>query len=358
MKVCIVIGTRPEIVKVSPLINEARRRRLDYFVLHTGQHYSYNMDGIFFKQLSLPRPKYNLGIGSGAQGEQTGRMLIGIEKILLKERPDVVLVQGDTNTVLAAALAAGKLHIKIGHIEAGIRSFNRDMPEELNRIMVDHISDYLFAPTKSARQQLLKEGISPKKIFVIGNTIVDAVLKNIEISKRSAAVINGMGLVRKKYILMTMHRQENVDNRKRLHDILDGMGLLHDKVGMPVVFPAHPRTLKMINKFRIKVPRSIKVIAPVGFLEFLQLEANAALIATDSGGVQEEACILKVPCITLRDDTERPETIKVGSNALVGADPKLISSLGAKAVRKKARWRIPFGDGRAGSRIIRVIYDA
>jgi UDP-N-acetylglucosamine 2-epimerase (non-hydrolysing) len=355
MKVCIVVGTRPEIVKMSPIIKELVKQRLNHFVLHTGQHYSYNMDGIFFKELGLKKPKYNLKIGSGTQGDQTGRMLVKIEQVLMKEKPDVVLVQGDTNTVLAASLAAGKLHIRIGHVEAGIRSFNRYMPEELNRILVDHISDYLFAPTKNARRQLIKEGIDPKKILVTGNTVVDAVLNNIKIAKRRASALRELGLVRKNYMLLTMHRQENVDNKKRLSSILKGITLLHKNVKMPIVFPAHPRTLKMISRLRLKLPECIKTIEPVGYIEFLQLEANASLILTDSGGLQEEACILKVPCITLRDDTERPETIEVGSNALVGTNPKLINKFGTKMLRKNTDWGMPFGDGKAGIRIIKAI---
>ncbi len=355
MKICIVVGTRPEIIKMGPIMNEAKRQKLDYFILHTGQHYSYNLDMIFFKELNLPLPKYNLSIGSGTHGDQTGRMLIKIEKVLLKEQPDMILVEGDTNTVLAATLAAIKLHIKVGHVESGLRSFNKDMPEELNRIMVDHVSDYLFAPTIKARQNLLKEGISSQKIVMCGNTIVDAILENLKVSKQKTDTTKKLGLKKGKYILMTIHRQENVDNKNRLKNILKGISELQDLVKVPIIFLAHPRTLKMIDRFNLKMSGQIKILNPVGFLEFLQLEANAGLILTDSGGVQEEACILNIPCVTLRNDTERPETLQVGANVLVGANPELIKQLGQKFMSKKKHWKNPFGNGKSSKTILKVI---
>ena len=212
MKTAIILGTRPEIIKMSPVIRECDRLRLDYFILHTGQHYSYNLDKVFFKQLGLPSPKYNLSVGSGTHAEETGKMLIGIEKVLLKEKPDIVLVEGDTNTVLAAALAAAKLQIKVGHVEAGLRSYDRQMPEELNRTLADHCSDYLFAPTEKAKTILLGEGVSEEKIFVTGNTIVDAVYQNLDVAKKKAKILDNLHLAPKEYFLLTLHRQENVDS--------------------------------------------------------------------------------------------------------------------------------------------------
>jgi UDP-N-acetylglucosamine 2-epimerase (non-hydrolysing) len=216
MKISVILGTRPEIIKMSPVIRACERLGLDYFILHTGQHYSYNMDRVFFEQLELPEAKYNLDVGSGSHAEQTGKMLIGIEKLLQKEEPDVVLVEGDTNTVLAGALAAVKLGIPVGHVEAGLRSYDRGMPEEINRVLADHSSDYLFAPTEKSRQILLGEGIAEEKIFVTGNTVVDAVFQNSELCKSKRNVLDDLGLDKGSYVLVTVHRQENVDNEERL----------------------------------------------------------------------------------------------------------------------------------------------
>ena len=355
MKISIILGTRPEIIKMAPIIRECEKIGLDYFILHTGQHYSYNLDEIFFNELELLAPKYNLDAGSGTHAEEVGKMLMGIENILMEEKPDVILIEGDTNTVLAGALAASKLHIKIGHVEAGLRSHDRNMPEEINRILADHCSDYLFAPTEKAKENLLKEGIPRNKISVTGNTIVDAIYQNLEIAKRKADIFNTLGLEKQEYFLVTVHRQENVDVKERLKGILDGLGVVYHEFNIPIIYPIHPRTLKRLRDFELEVPRGLELIEPVGFLDFLQLEANAKLILTDSGGVQEESCILKVPCVTLRDNTERPETIEAGSNILVGVDRDKILE-GVKKMQSKDRnWMNPFGDGRTSERIIGAI---
>lgn len=303
---------------MSPIIRECEKRGMQYYILHTGQHYSYEMDRIFFDQLKLPEVKYKLNVGSGFHGKQTGKMLAEIEEILIKDRPDIVLVQGDTNTVLAGALAASKLHIKVGHVEAGLRSFDRAMPEETNRVVTDHISDYLFAPTETSKNYLLNEGIPDEKIFVTGNTVVDSAHQNLEISKKSCNVLEELELREKEYFIITAHRAENVDDKKRLNGILKGLSQIYEELKLPVIFPAHPRTVKMIKEFRFEVPEGTRLIEPLGYLEFLQLLNGAKLILTDSGGVQEESCILKVPCVTLRDNTERPETIDVGANIIAG----------------------------------------
>jgi len=356
VKIAIILGTRPEIIKMSPVIRECERRGEDYFILHTGQHYSYKMDRVFFEELELPQPKYNLDVGSGTHAEQTGKIMIGAEKILVKEKPDVVLVQGDTNTVLAGALAATKLHIKVGHVEAGLRSYDRRMPEEINRVLTDHISDYLFAPTEKAKQNLLREGIDESKIFVTGNTIVDAVYQNLEIAERKVNVLKDLGLKSKEYFIVTAHRQENVDVKERLKGILKGLELIHKEFSMPVVFPVHPRTQRRIKEFGFSLD-GVDVIDPLSFLEFLQLEANARLVLTDSGGVQEETCILGVPCVTLRDNTERPETLEVGSNVLVGTKPERISEGVRTMLNRENNWRNPFGDGKTGERITRILQE-
>ncbi|MEM2971947.1 MAG: UDP-N-acetylglucosamine 2-epimerase (non-hydrolyzing) [Candidatus Bathyarchaeia archaeon] len=356
MKISVVLGTRPEIIKMSPIIRECERLGLDSFILHTGQHYSYNMDRVFFEQLELPEAKYNLDVGSGSHAEQTGKMLIGIERVLWQEQPDVVLVEGDTNTVLAGALAAAKLGIKVGHVEAGLRSYDRRMPEEINRILADHCSDYLFAPTEKARRILLSEGIVNEKIFVTGNTIVDAVFQNLEIAKRSGNVLNDLGLDGDDYFLVTVHRQENVDDEKRFRSILKGLEMVRKEFGVELVYPIHPRSRKRLEAFGLR-PNGVRLIEPSDYLSFLQLESNAMLVLTDSGGVQEEACILGVPCVTLRDNTERPETLEVGSNVLAGTDPYNIVEKVDLMLNRERSWLNPFGDGKAGTRIVEILWD-
>lgn len=348
MKICIVVGTRPEIIKMSPILNYCEVNNLDYFLIHTGQHYSYSMDKIFFEELKLPKAKYCLEVGSGKHGEQTAKMINEIEKILINENPNIILVQGDTNSVLAGALAAVKLHIKIGHIEAGLRSFDLNMPEEINRKLTDHCSDFLFAPTEAAKQNLINEGIDNNKIFVTGNTIVDAVMYASDIISRD-------NLNADEYFLLTLHRQENVDSSEKLKKIIEGIDNIYKEFGVPFIFPIHPRTKKRFEEFNLAIPSYIKLFEPKGFLEFLSLELKAKLILTDSGGVQEEACILKTPCITLRENTERPETVQVGSNKIVGTDPVRILEGAKEMINVKRDWINPFGDGNTTKKIIESI---
>jgi len=355
MKITIILGTRPEIIKISPIIRECQKRHLNFFVLHTNQHYSENLDRVFFKELELPQPKYNLNIGSGMHGEQTGKMLIGIEKVLIKEKPNIVLVEGDTNTVLAGALAAAKLHIKVAHIEAGLRSYFREMPEEINRVLADHCSDLLFAPTIKSKEILLGEGIPKNKVYVVGNTIVDAVYQNLKLAREKSKILEKLNLQKEKYFVLTTHREENVDKKERFQGILQGLDLIYKKFNFPIIYPIHPRAKKMIEKFKLNIPKGVKLIEPLGYLDFLQLEANSKLILTDSGGVQEESCILKVPCVTLRDNTERPETLEVGSNILAGTNPQKILNSASRMANKKRNWKNPFGSGRAGEKIIKIL---
>lgn len=358
MKIAVIIGTRPEIVKMSPVIRALETISADFFVLHTGQHYSYNLDRVFFEELGLPDPKYNLEVGSGTHGEETAKMLTGIERILMQESPDTVLVQGDTNSVLAGALAAAKLHVRVGHVEAGLRSRDRTMPEELNRIVVDHLSDCLFAPTEEAKHNLLLEGVSEERIFVTGNTIVDAVYQNLELAKSKSRILNMLELKQGGYFLVTAHRQENVDVRGRLQGMFEGLRLVYEKFHLPVVYPIHPRTRRKLEEFRLQMPPGLRLIEPTGFLDFLLLEANAASVLTDSGGVQEETCILKVPCITLRDNTERPETLRAGSSIIAGMSPQRILDSVDLMLSGERNWHNPFGDGRAGGRIAEIIGSA
>ena len=354
MRVSVVLGTRPEIIKMSPIIRACQKKGVDFEILHTGQHYSYDMDKTFFEQLELPVPKYNLGIGSGSHAEQTGRILIKIEPILMKEKPDVVLVEGDTNTVISGALAASKLGIKIGHVEAGLRSYDRRMPEEINRVLTDHISDYLFAPTQGAKENLLREGIKEDKILITGNTVVDAVIKNLELAKKNSGVLKSLGLEDGKYILVTAHRAENVDSKEKFAGIINGLKMVHEKYNLPIILPLHPRSQKMLDVFNLDT-RELTILPPASYLAFLQLEAHAKAILTDSGGVQEEACILGVPCVTLRENTERPETISVGANRLSGTDSASILNCYDSAIKSEIGWVNPFGDGHSGDLIMKIL---
>lgn len=352
--ISIVLGTRPEIIKMAPIIRECERRGTPYQILHTGQHYSYEMDRTFFEGLELPDAHHNLDVGSGSHASMTGDIMKGIEKVYAAERPSEVLVQGDTNTVLGGALVGAKMHIRVGHVEAGLRSFDRSMPEEVNRVVADHVSDHLFAPTELSRKLLLKEGIPDENIFVTGNTIVDSVMENLEISRKAADPLKELGLSDKRYLLVTAHRAENVDVESRLSGILSGISRLGSEFDLPVIYPIHPRAKKMIGSFGLDT-KGIELITPVGFLEFLRLESSARLVLTDSGGLQEETCILGVPCVTLRDNTERPETIDVGSNVLSGTDPDNIVKMGRQMMNVKGTWQNPFGDGKAGGRIVDIV---
>ncbi|MEM3370831.1 MAG: UDP-N-acetylglucosamine 2-epimerase (non-hydrolyzing) [Candidatus Woesearchaeota archaeon] len=353
MKVCIVLGTRPEIIKMAPVIRECIRRGIDYFVVHSGQHYSYNMDRLFFEQLELPDANYNLEVGSLPGYAQTAKIMEKVGPIFESERPDVVLVQGDTNTVAAGAIAARKLNIKVGHVEAGLRNYDERMPEELNRVLADHCSTYLFAPNILEKKLLRREGIPRERIFVTGNTIVDSVLQNVELADES--ILKDLGLEPGAYLLVTMHRQESVEFRDILKGMLEGVDAVQKHIGLPVVFPIHPRTKRKIEEFQLKIPEGVKVIEPVGFLDFLALEKNARLILTDSGGVQEEACILRVPCVTMRTSTERPETVEAGANMIGGTNPEGILNAALEMLARNRNWKNPLGDGNAAKKIISII---
>ncbi|HIP84872.1 MAG TPA: UDP-N-acetylglucosamine 2-epimerase (non-hydrolyzing) [Methanothermococcus okinawensis] len=364
MKIGIVLGTRPEIIKLSPIIRKLEEfKNNDYFIIHTNQHYSKSLDSIFFKELNLPKPRYNLGVGSASHGKQTGKMLEGIERVLIKERPDIVVVQGDTNSTLAGALASSKLGIEVAHVEAGLRSYDRSMPEEINRVLTDHISNYLFAPTEVARENLRREGIE-ENIFLVGNTIVDATLENIEIAEERKEEIFEEDMLEVvkggDYFLVTIHRAENTDNRERLKGIVEGILKVGEYYDKTVLFPLHPRTEKKLKEYNLwdtLKNKNIEILEPAGYFKFLILERYAKLILTDSGGVQEEACILKVPCVTLRRSTERPETLEVGGNILVDIEKGDILEAVDIMLKRDRNWRNPFGDGRSGERIARILLE-
>lgn len=354
MKICITLGTRPEIIKMAPVIKECKKRGIDFFVIHSNQHYSENLDRVFFEELGINTPKYNLGIGSGSHGNQTGNILIKVEEILMEEKPRFMLAQGDTNTVVGAALAATKLDIKVGHIEAGLRSYNRRMPEETNRTITDHVSDYLFCPTEKQKKILKGEGIEEDKIFVVGNTIVDAVFQNLKIAEKKSDILDKLDLEKDRYFLVTAHRALNVDLKQNLIKLIDSLKEVSEKFNYKVIFPTHPRTKKKIDKFKLDL-RKVKLTSPLGYFDFLCLEKNARLILTDSGGVQEEACILKVPCVTLREETERPETVEVGANTLVGIKKTSVLEGVEAMMDRKRNWKSPFGDGDSADKIIDII---
>lgn len=351
-KLAVILGTRPEIIKMAPVILECQRVGMPFFILHTGQHYTPNMDAVFFTELGLPQPEYNLGLGGLNPYQQIGRFTREIASVLKKERPDTILVQGDTTTVLAGALAAVKLGMRVAHHEAGLRSRDLTMPEEVNRLITDHVSDFLFAPTKTARENLAGEGID-SKIFLTGNTVVDAVKRYANL-RPSSPLLSALHIKPKRYFLVTAHRAENIDAKTRLADIFEGLALLEKEYSdLDMIYPIHPRTAKKSKEFGLRLHPAIRVIEPVGYFDMLHLEKNARLIISDSGGIQEEATVLRVPMVTIRDTTERPETIRLGFNTLVpGVEPRQILAAAKKMLTKKYRWSNPFGDGKAGERIV------
>lgn len=315
MKLLTVVGARPQFIKAAPVSRELRKVHREILV-HTGQHYDYQMSEVFFKELDIPAPDYNLEVGSGSHGVQTGQMMIRLEEVVLKERPDCVLVYGDTNSTLAGALVASKLHIPVAHVEAGLRSFNKAMPEEINRVLTDHVSDLLFAPTDTATKNLAKEGIT-KGVHQVGDVMHDAVLYNFKIAEEKSDILKKLSLDPQKYLLATIHRASNTDDKDQLGAIIHGFS----GIGEKIVFPLHPRTQGKIKELglseSLRQAKNVHVIDPVGYLDMLILEKNARLILTDSGGVQKEAYFFKVPCITLREETEWVETVESGWNCLL-----------------------------------------
>ncbi len=358
-EVAVVIGTRPGIIMFAPIIHELRNRLVPHLVIHTGQHYSPNMDEQFFKDLNLPSPDYKLeGISEKkTHGSQTAAMLEGIEKVLLERKPRMVLVGGDANTNLSGALAARKLRIQVGHVEAGERSYDWRMPEEHNRRMIDHISDHLFVTGEKSRSQLSDENIQGR-IHLTGNPIVDASLQHSNLAKTKSNALERFSLLEGQYGILTTHREENVDFMQSLRGSLDGVSRAALATGIPVLFLAHPRTLKRLKEFNLwewshELP-GIQISEALGYLDFINLLSHARLVFTDSGGVQQEACIHHVPAVTLRENTEWSETLESGANRLAGTEPARIEEAAIAACQVQRAWEVPFGDGKAAEKIVDV----
>ena len=362
IKIIFVVGARPNFIKIAPLLKEIKNySHIKSILVHTGQHYDDKMSAIFFKDLNIKKPDYNLNIGGGSHGFQTGNIMIAFEKICLKEKPNLIVVVGDVNSTLACALVAVKLCIKIAHIEAGLRSFDKSMPEEINRIITDQISDYLFITEESAKNNLLKEGISSKKIFFTGNVMIDTLFNQIKSKNNNIKILQKLGIIKKQYSILTLHRPSNVDNKETLKTMLSVLNNIQQHI--KIVWPIHPRAKNNINKFKLQYMfnkmKNIIIIEPLGYSEMAILVNNSKFVMTDSGGLQEETTALGIPCLTLRENTERPITIIQGTNILVGSNKnkiiktveKIINTKKNKSVIKKPK----YWDGKTAKRIITIL---
>jgi UDP-GlcNAc3NAcA epimerase len=359
MKIVTIIGARPQFIKAAAVSRVLRASDgMDEILVHTGQHYDANMSDVFFDELEIPRPDYHLGIGSASHGAQTGRMLEGIEQVVLERQPDWVLVYGDTNSTLAGALAAVKLHIPVAHVEAGLRSFNRRMPEEINRVLTDQVSDLLFTPTEVASAHLRREGIPEARIHLVGDVMYDASLFYREKARQQTHILARLGLTPQSYVLATVHRAENTDDPHRLREIFTGLQRVAEH--MPVVLPLHPRTRHIIEGQGLteQYLSRLTLIDPVGYLEMVALEESAFAITTDSGGVQKEAFFYRVPCVTLRDETEWVETVEAGANQLVGADADRLAHAIERLIDHPPALPDPgpyYGEGHASTHIVHTL---
>jgi len=363
IKILSVVGARPNFMKIDPVLRALERdaRGFALTLVHTGQHYDENMSRVFFHDLGLRPPDIDLGVGSGSHAEQTAAIMIGIEQVLIAHRPDLVLVVGDVNSTLATAITAAKLHVPVGHIEAGLRSFDRRMPEEINRIVTDALSAHLFTPSRDANENLRHEGIAAERIHLVGNVMIDTLRRCQELAARSP-ILDQLALQRSKYVVLTLHRPSNVDDPEVLAEILEALAEIQKLI--PIVFPIHPRTTKQVHELgyqsRLADMPSLRLIPPCGYLDFVALQMNAKLILTDSGGIQEEATALGVPCLTLRESTERPITVTEGTNRIVGHNKgKILRAVREILEGQVFEGRIPeLWDGYAAERIVAVLRDA
>ncbi len=357
LKVINVVGARPNFMKVAPIVEAMRRREREFtpLVVHTGQHYDADMSDAFFRDLDLPQPNVHLGVGSTSHAAQTAAIMERFEPVVLRERPDWVLVVGDVNSTLACALVCVKLGVKVAHVEAGLRSRDRTMPEEINRLLTDQIADLLFTPSADADENLRAEGIPPERIRLVGNIMIDSLYKHLERSRQSQ-IKDRLGLSEKSYAVLTLHRPANVDEQAVFTGILAALESISEK--LPVVFPVHPRTRKAITELGLdsRVARigGLRLIDPLGYLDFLSLYSGARLVLTDSGGIQEETSVLGIPCVTLRDNTERPITVTMGTNKVVGSDPAkiIVTAFAALSEKPKPPVVIPLWDGHTAERIV------
>jgi UDP-N-acetylglucosamine 2-epimerase (non-hydrolysing) len=364
MKILIVVGARPNFVKIAPIVRAIDRynsivanKSMVYVIVHTGQHYDFEMSQVFFEDLDLPNPDIHLGVGSGTNAEQIAKVMLHLENTLLDVNPDLVMVVGDVNSTLAGALVAVGMHIPVAHVEAGLRSYDRDMPEEINRLLTDAISDYLFTHSHDADENLKKEGISSGKIFLVGNVMADTLLANRSKAERSQ-ILSQLNLRQKGYAMLTLHRPSNVDDKKKLTRIIEAVREVSQRI--PIVFPIHPRTRRNLEEFGLADSLAVDNISctnPLGYIDSLQLMMNTKFVLTDSGGIQEETTVLGIPCLTLRNSTERPITISEGTNILVSDDRSKIISEAFKILDGKAkRGTIPLlWDGKAAERIVNIL---
>ncbi len=360
IKIIGVVGARPNFMKIAPLMAAMREEPevFDFTLVHTGQHYDRQMNEVFFDELGIPPPNVHLGVGSGSHAEQTAKVMVAFEKLLLKEKPHLVIVVGDVNSTLAAALVASKFNICLAHVEAGLRSFDRRMPEEINRVVTDALSDLLFTTSRIADKNLLSEGTDPEKICLVGNIMIDTLIHYLE-QAPGPELLERLGVEPGGYGLVTLHRPSNVDERPVLRGIVDSLDRVSRR--LPLIFPVHPRTRKQLKAFdllgMLEAEHRMHLIEPLGYLDFLCLMRSAKLVFSDSGGVQEETTFLRVPCLTLRENTERPETIEQGTNLLVGSDPELIYREAIEIIegRGKRGGELEFWDGKVGRRIVEQI---
>jgi UDP-N-acetylglucosamine 2-epimerase (non-hydrolysing) len=360
LKILNVVGARPNFMKIAPVIDEMRRRsdHIRPILVHTGQHYDEAMSDSFFDDLAIPRPDINLEVGSASHAVQTARIMIEFERVLEEQRPDWVVVVGDVNSTMAATLVASKMSVRVAHIEAGLRSRDRSMPEEVNRVVTDALADLLLTPSRDANENLLAEGVAPEKIRFVGNVMIDTLFRNLE-RARASDVLERFGLRPKEFCAMTLHRPSNVDQKRTLEGILDALEAIQERLS--IVFPVHPRTRARLEEFglaeRVSAQQRLILTNPLGYLDFLQLYSNSRIVLTDSGGIQEETTALGIPCLTLRPNTERPITVTEGTNRVVGNDPETIKREALAALDAPPRpGRVPeLWDGRAAARIVEAI---
>jgi UDP-N-acetylglucosamine 2-epimerase (non-hydrolysing) len=362
LKILNVVGARPNFMKIAPIQREMKKYpKLQPLLIHTGQHYDEKMSRLFFDDLELPQPDVYLGVGSGTHAQQTARIMVEFEKVIEQEKPDLVLVVGDVNSTMACSIVASKMGVKIGHVEAGLRSFDRTMPEEINRLVTDALADFLFVTEKSGSENLQREGIAAEKIYFTGNVMIDSLVYFMQKAQQSD-ILKRMNLNGYPYALITLHRPNNVDIKENFEKLLDAFAVIQKE--LKIVFPIHPRSLKMVHSFglggRIESMKNLLMIDPVGYLDFMQLMRQAKLVLTDSGGIQEETTYLGVPCLTMRDNTERPVTVNVGTNIIVGSDTQCIIKESTKIIHHETKsGKIPdLWDGHAAERIVKIVADS